>query len=38
MNFMGFSFQNFKKNSPYQLTIIFFNMGFDLILKGFIND
>jgi hypothetical protein len=24
--------------SPYQLTTIFFNMGFDLVLKGFISD
>jgi hypothetical protein len=24
--------------SPYQLTTIFFNMGFDLVLKVFISD
>ncbi len=24
--------------SPYQLIETFFNMGFDLVLRGFIND
>jgi len=38
MDFMGFSFRIFKMNSPYQLISIFFNMGFDLVLKGFISD
>jgi len=38
MDFMGFSFRIFKMISPYQLITTFFNMGFDLILKGFISD
>ncbi len=38
MDFMSFSFRIFKMISPYQLTTIFFNMGFDLVLKGFISD
>ncbi len=39
MDFMGFSFKIFKMISLYQLiTTMFFNMGFDLFLKGFIND
>jgi hypothetical protein len=37
MDFMGFVFRIFKVISPYELTT-FFNMGFDLVLKGFISD
>jgi len=38
MGFMGFYFRIFKMISPYQLTTTFFNMGFDIVLKGFTND
>ncbi len=38
MDFMNFSFRIFKMISPYQLITTFFNMGFDLVLRGFIND
>ncbi len=31
VDFMSFSFKNFKKISPYQPTITFFNMGFHLV-------
>jgi hypothetical protein len=31
----GFFFRIFKVISPYELITIFFNMGFDLVLKGF---
>ncbi len=37
MNFMHFSFKNFKVISSYQLTTTFFNMNFDLVLKEFIS-
>ncbi len=36
MDLKGFSFRIFKLISPYQLITIFFTMGFDLVLKGFI--
>ncbi len=39
MDFMSFSFKIFKMISPYQLTTtMFFKMGFDLLLKGFISN
>ncbi len=38
MDLMGFSFRIFKSISPYELITIFFNMGFDVVLKGFIYD
>jgi hypothetical protein len=40
MDFMSFYFKIFKVISTYiyQLITTFFNIGFDLILKGFIND
>jgi hypothetical protein len=38
MDFIGFSFKIFEVFSPYQLTMTFFNMGFHLVLKGFINE
>ncbi len=37
MDFMGFSSKIFKVISPYQVTT-FFNMGFDLVSRGFIKD
>ncbi len=37
MDFMGFVFRIFKVISPFELTT-FFNMRFDLVLKGFISD
>jgi hypothetical protein len=38
MDFMDFSFRISKVSSPYQLTTTFFNMGFHLVLKGFITE
>jgi hypothetical protein len=38
MEFMGFFLRIFKVISSYQLKTTFFNMSFDLILRGFIND
>jgi hypothetical protein len=38
MDFMGFSFRICKVNSPYQLTTTFLNMGFHLVLGGFISE
>jgi hypothetical protein len=38
MDFMGFSFGILKVILPYLLITTFFNMGFDLVLKGFIKD
>jgi hypothetical protein len=38
MEFMGFSFKISEVISPYQLTTTFFNMGFHLVLKGFISE
>ncbi len=38
MDFMGFSFRIFKMISPYQLITKKLNMGFNLILNGFISD
>jgi len=38
MDFMGFSFMISKVNSSYQLTRTNFNMGFHLVLKGFMNE
>jgi hypothetical protein len=35
MDFMNFPLRIFKVISPYQLRATFFNMGFDLVLKGF---
>jgi hypothetical protein len=35
MDFVGFFKSIFKVISPYELITIFFNMGFDLVLKGF---
>jgi hypothetical protein len=35
MDFMVFSFRSFKVISLYQLTTTFFNMDFDLVLRGF---
>ncbi len=34
MNFMSFVL----RISPYQVTTTFFNMGFDLVLKGFLSE
>jgi hypothetical protein len=38
MDFMGFLFRISKMISQYQLTTSFFNMGFDLVLRGFISE
>jgi hypothetical protein len=38
IDLMGFVFRIFKVISPFELTITFFNMGFDLVLRGFISD
>jgi hypothetical protein len=38
MDLKGFSFGIFKLISPYHLITTFFNIGFDLVLRGFIND
>ncbi len=38
MDFISFSFRIFEMISPYQLTTTFFNMSFDLVLKGFISE
>jgi hypothetical protein len=38
MDFIGFSFKIFEVISPYQLTMTFFNMGFHLVLKGFMSE
>ncbi len=38
MDFMGFSFGILKVILPYLLITTFSNMGFDLVLKGFIKD
>ncbi len=37
MDFMGFCFKDFQMTSP-QLTMTFFNMDFELVLKGLISD
>jgi hypothetical protein len=36
-DFIGFSFRIFKVISQYQLTT-FFNMSFDLVLRGFASE
>jgi len=38
MDFMGFFSRISKAISQYQLTTTFFNMGFDFVLRGFINE